>query len=377
MRSRRAAAAWLALFASLAGIAGALRGQPEREPEAARIAALIRQLGDEEYIRREGANRELQAIGEKALAPLRHAAIAGDDPEVRRRAREAVRLILKASCKSKSTGLQLVPIEPGTFRMGSPVGEPNRRPDEAQHLVRITRPFILGAYEVTQDQYQQVMKANPSWFSSTGRGKGHFLGQGSGRFPVDSVTWFDAVEFCNRLSRLDGYDPYYHVTDIERDGETIRRARVKVAGGNGYRLPTEAEWEYACRSESTTAFHFGRDTYQGALNCKPLLTSSGYASVLKWPDLARTSAVGTYKPNVWGLYDMHGNVGEWCNDWYDRDYYAASPANDPPGPDTGTHRVVRGGSWLVTEGSCRSASRFFHPPDESNYITGFRVARAP
>jgi formylglycine-generating enzyme required for sulfatase activity len=358
-------------------LAGFLYGDRDRDAGPDRFAGLIEQLGDRKFARREEASKKLEEAGEKALPALRKAAVNSRDLEIRRRAREVVRRIMLAGCKSKSTGLELVPIEAGEFQMGSPFLERDRRGDESQHRVRITTPFVLGAYEVTQDEYQQVMKSMPSWFSSKGTGKDKVAGQKTGRFPVDTVTWYDGIEFCNRLSKQDGYEPYYKMTDAKRIMDSIKNAKVTIVGGNGYRLPTEAEWEYACRAGSTTVYHFGDATRSGLINCKPLLVAAGYGSAPKWPDLERTARVGSHEPNAWGLHDMHGNVGEWCWDRYDRQYYARSPRDDPAGPDEGNHRVLRGGSWLVSEGSCRSASRFFHTPDESNYTGGFRIARTP
>jgi sulfatase modifying factor 1 len=376
MRLRPSSGWGLFLLLSVA-LAGLLYGDRGQDAPADRFAGLIQQLGDRKFARREEASTKLEAAGEKALPALRRAVATTRDPEIRRRAREVAHLIVKAGCKSKSIGLELVSIEVGEFQMGSPIHERDRRGDESLHRVRITTPFVLGAYEVTQDEYQQVMKSTPSWFASKGTGKDKVAGQKTDRFPVDTVTWFDAIEFCNRLSKLDGYEPYYKTTDVKRIMDSIKSAKVTIVGGNGYRLPTEAEWEYACRAGTTGVYHFGEATRPGLINCKPLLVASGYGSALKWPDLERITRVGSHDPNAWGLHDMHGNVGEWCWDRYDRQYYARSPRDDPAGPDEGNHRVLRGGSWLVSEGSCRSASRFFHTPDESNYTGGFRVARTP
>jgi formylglycine-generating enzyme required for sulfatase activity len=241
----------------------------------------------------------------------------------------------------------------------------------------LTRPFLLDIYEVTQAEYRRVMSARPSWFAIAGGGAEPVSGLDTDRFPVEQVTWFDAVEFCNRLSKLDGHPPYYQLTDTVREGGSIKAAAITIAGGTGYRLPSEAEWEYACRAWSTGAFHFGTYNTGREANLKPPVAAGGYGSPPTWRALARTAKVGSYKSNLYGLFDMHGNVAEWCGDWYEADYYAASPTADPPGPASGRHRVVRGGSWLVTQGSCRSASRYYLTPGDANHSTGFRVARMP
>jgi formylglycine-generating enzyme required for sulfatase activity len=163
---------------------------------------------------------------------------------------------------------------------------------------------------------------------------------------------------------------------VQRQGETIKSAVVTVRGGNGYRLPAEAEWEYACRARTTTRFHFGNSNSGREANVKAVI-AGGYGGPSREVALGRTTKVGSYKPNPWELYDMHGNVEEWCQDWYERDYYVNSPLEDPLGPERGSHRVSRGGSWLVTDSGSRSASRMGQLPSASNYYTGFRVARTP
>jgi formylglycine-generating enzyme required for sulfatase activity len=165
------------------------------------------------------------------------------------------------------------------------------------------------------------------------------------------------------------------MTDVELDGNSIMHATVAIDGGNGYRLPTEAEWEYACRASSRQRFHFGVKTDSRRANLQSrtvVLYGSSVNSSLK-----RTAETGSYKPNAWGLYDMHGNVAEWCWDWYGEDYYGRSPRQDPRGPDHGRHRVLRGGSWLLNESGCRSASRFYLTADQRTSFAGFRVARTP
>jgi formylglycine-generating enzyme required for sulfatase activity len=264
----------------------------------------------------------------------------------------------------------------GDFQMGSPNIRIRGREDEHAHRVRISRPFLLGAYEVTQEEYQKVMETNPSWFSPDGGGKDRIKGMDANHFPVEQVSWFDAIEFCNRLSKLDGYDPYYDVFDVKDDGKRITSAKVKIAGGRGYRLPTEAEWEYACRARTTTDYHFGYVRTGKEANFKTII-SGGYGGPDTSVFLDRTVSVGSYKPNNWGLYDMHGNVAEWCWDWYGANYYEKSPDTDPQGPADTQHRLLRGGSWITNHQNARSATRFSHAPAEVKDYTGFRVARTP
>jgi hypothetical protein len=197
--------------------------------------------------------------------------------------------------------IELVRIPAGSFTMGSIYGSADELP---VHRVTLSQDFYIGRYEITQSQWVAVMGSNPS----NDRGNG---------LPVARVSWEKAVEFTEQLSCLNG-----------------RRVR----------LPTEAEWEYACRAETMTEYSFGS-----------LITD---LSAHAWcaEELDGPQAVGTKLPNSWGLYDMYGNVGEWCSDWYDEVYYAMSPAEDPQGPSSGFQRVVRGGSWH-SERFCRSAKR--------------------
>ena len=338
--------------------------------DEARIARLIVQLGDDSYRMREAAGAELFAIGEPALPPLRIANRTSRDLEVRSRAARLVRRIMITACQSRSLSMNFAYLQAGRFWMGSNTKEKDRRDDESQHAVRITRPFLIAALEVTQDEYDVVMNARPSWFSPTGEGRNKVAKFKTGSFPVDSVTWFDAIAFCNRLSQRDGLAPYYSVAEVRREGKSIVAARVKIVGELGYRLPTETEWEYACRAGTTTPYHFGKGRGGGNFQ---YMSSIGYGRSSH--KLGRPTRVASYKPNAWGLFDMHGNVAEWCWDWYDKSYYAKSPATDPGGPSGGDHRVLRGGSFLVKQSSCRSATRFWSVPGEGTYYIGFRIAR--
>ncbi len=236
-----------------------------------------------------------------------------------------------------SIGTQLRLIPPGEFMMGSPESEQGRFDNEGpQHRVRITRSFYLGVYPVTQSQWESVMGNNPSWLSEGGIMSDRVSGLSTGDFPVEMISWKDAQEFIGRLN--------------ERSEET---ARV-------YRLPTEAEWEYACRAGTTTRYYFGDDT--GDLG--------EYAS---YSD-RRIHPIGQKRPNAWGLYEMHGNVFEWCSDWFSEDYYANSPLEDPTGPESGSDRVIRGGCWHSAAGYCRSASRNWGSPGSRFDSLGFRLA---
>jgi formylglycine-generating enzyme required for sulfatase activity len=227
--------------------------------------------------------------------------------------------------------MKLVYIPPGELTMGSPDSEKNREIDEGpQHKVRISKGFYMGIYEVTQAQCQAVMGSNPSSFQSDDLRVKPVSGYGP-------ASWNDAVEFCSRLSQKEG---------------------------KGYRLPTEAEWEYACRAGSTTRFCYGdRDKSLG--DYAWYRNNSG----------GRIHPVGQKKPNAFGLYDMHGNVQEWCSDWYDAGYYSQSPVDNPKGPSTGLFRVLRGGDywWLRLPSPCRSASRDRNPPNACGSAIGFRV----
>jgi formylglycine-generating enzyme required for sulfatase activity len=248
-----------------------------------------------------------------------------------------------------SIGMQLVLIPAGEFLMGSPREEDKRRPDEGpQHEVKIRKPFYLGAYTVTQAEYKAVMGSNPSWFSATGGGKDKVDGLDTSRFPVENVSWDDAQKFCARLSA----------------------APAEKKAGRKYRLPTEAEWEYACRARTRTPFHFGKALSSDRANFDG---NYPYGGASRGPYLDRTCKVGSYGDNAFGLYDMHGNVCQWCADWYKKDYYGYSPKEDPKGPDSGTSRVLRGGSWDLFGEDCRAAGRSRGEPGYRCNGDGFRV----
>ena len=264
----------------------------------------------------------------------------------------------------------LVRIEPGEFMMGSPNSDKDARADEKpRHQVRITRPFYLGKYEVTQAEYEAVMGQDPSDFKRKPKNQISQLSpaakqlqqdpndfKGKPKNPVESVSWLDAVRFCNQLSEREGLKPFYKIS-----GETVQ---VPDWNGRGYRLPTEAEWEYACRAGTATRYSFGDDETSLGEFCWFLENSD-----------SSTHEVGQKRANGTGLHDMHGNVWEWCWDWYSADYYKEPPVDDPRGPSQATYRVVRGGSWDYDPRGVRSASRVWFTPGARYDILGFRVAR--
>jgi formylglycine-generating enzyme required for sulfatase activity len=255
-----------------------------------------------------------------------------------------------------SIGMKLAYIPPGEFMMGSPKSEQQQVlaeeggaldvRNEVKHKVQISKGFYLGVHTVTQEEYEKVMGTNPAWFRAGGGGKDAVAGLDTKRFPVEGASWDDAKEFCKKLSA--------------KEGKT-------------YRLPTEAEWEYACRAGTTTAFYFG-DTISTDQANYPGVSVFGKGK--KGENRKRTVKVGSFPANKWGLHDMHGNVWQWCEDWYDKDYYSKSPEIDPLNATKSFHRVVRGGSWAYDARTCRSAFRYWNEPESRFYYLGFRVARS-
>jgi formylglycine-generating enzyme required for sulfatase activity len=283
--------------------------------------------------------------------------------------------------QTNSVGMDLVLIPPGEFDMGSTPEEIARALEEGKkttapvyldqvpgegprHRVKITRPFYLGMYPVTQAEYEKLTGINPSAFTAKQADVSIFKpplpdeeaklreygvvsvqGNDTSRHPVETVNWEDAMEFCRRLSA----------------------AAAERAAGRVYRLPTEAEWEYACRAGTTTRWYCGDEE-----------AGLGYVAWFKGNSAGpghgtMTHPVGQKKPNAWGLYEMHGNVWQWCADWFDADYYKQSPLPDPIGPPGGVFRVLRGSSWHCEPVFCRSAFRQPRPPLHRSHSRGFRV----
>jgi formylglycine-generating enzyme required for sulfatase activity len=224
--------------------------------------------------------------------------------------------------KCKTLDYDLIKVIPGTFTMGSSEGEAKRDKDERPHKVSITKEYFLGKYEVTQEQYEKIMAKNPSKFKGPKK-------------PVEQIEWKDAVEFCVKL------------TEIERN-------KKHISSSQHYRLPTEAEWEYACRAGSSTPY-------------------SGDLKKMGWyKDNSGkvTHNIGEKEANPWGFYDMNGNVWEWCHDWFGP---YEDNAVDPVGPDKETYKTFRGGSCKSTDRGCRSGNRYSHKRSKRMYFIGLRI----
>jgi formylglycine-generating enzyme required for sulfatase activity len=316
-----------AYAAAIAARAGSLEARylPSRQPDAARMEkdprrdALANASGRDEIpwskAGAEGYEFEVKNVSSAANSPSRPApARAGNPP-------------LAGKTYTNSIGMEFVLVPAGSFMMGAPDSEKILSWERPQHKVNISKPFYLGKYEVTQEQWEAVMGNNPSWL----KGRTN---------PVELVSWNDTQEFIRRLNAREGH--------------------------GRYRLPTEAEWEYAARAGTTTAYSFGDD--------------AGNLGRYAWctPGDEAHHPVGQKEANAWGLHDMHGNVHEWVQDWYDKTYYSHSPETDPLGPSTGSRRVIRGGGYGDAAMLCRSSARLhFWPKRYVGADGGFRLALSP
>jgi uncharacterized protein (TIGR02996 family) len=277
------------------------------------------------------------------LLHLLHLLTQGSSPPERPRLETRLRELLANGVEpvgpfwTNSIGMRFSCIPPGTFLMGSPPMETNRTEDEMQHSVTLTKGFFLGIHQVTQGQWQRVMGTNPS----------HFQGDD---LPVEQVAWEECEEFCKMLSEHEGQQ---------------------------YRLATEAEWEYACRAGTTTPFHFGETISAAEANFDG---NHPYGDAAKSSYRKRTCKVGSYKPNGYGLFDMHGNVWEWCSDFYGEDYDGIKKPSgiDPREPVfENFYHVFRGGGWNSNGHSCRSANRNYAGQAFRPNFLGCRVVVVP
>jgi formylglycine-generating enzyme required for sulfatase activity len=259
-------------------------------------------------------------------------------PTAKGRAADGQSAKKRGSAGTTSIGMKFVAIAGGSFQMGSPSSEKGRSSDETQHRVRLSKSFLMSTTEVTQGQWQAVMGSNPSGFSSCGAD-----------CPVENVSWFDAVKFANALSKKEGLRAAYRLS-----GKSVSWNKTAT----GYRLPTEAEWEYAAR---------GGEEY--------VYSGSNTLSAVGWSNEnsgSKTHKVAGKRANAWGLYDMSGNVYEWCWDWYGKDLRSST---DPVGAQSGDYRVGRGGSWFSKPAGARVADRDWYTPGYRFYNLGLRLVR--
>jgi formylglycine-generating enzyme required for sulfatase activity len=330
------------------------------DPEIAALNASLRQRTFEfDALRAENASKgaEIRTL-EDRISALRASLLAAymrigtleNDLGVQKAVNTALVSILSA--RTVGSLVAMVSVPGGSFPMGSSAG--TGEPDEwPVHTVTLP-DFLMSTFEITQEQYATVMGSNPSHFSGT-------------NLPVESVTWFDAVEFCNGLSRIEGLDAVYTITDrIPESGHPVLSARVVMdASKRGYRLPTEAEWEYAARGGSAGSGSF---PYAGSSDIGVVAWYGSNAAF-------KTNPVGRKAANGLGLHDMSGNVWEWCWDWYAA--YPWEAQRSPTGPSAGEYRTGRGGSWFNVPALCRTTGRNGCAPASQSSGMGFRIVRNP
>jgi formylglycine-generating enzyme required for sulfatase activity len=271
----------------------------------------------------------------------------------------------------------MVRIADGTFTMGSPSTEVGRDSDESpQHQVTISKPFSIGKYEVTQKEWYDVMGTTiHQQRALVGYSGNSTYGVGD-NYPMYYVSWYEVIEYCNKRSVKEGLTPAYAIDKTRSDGsngngnDNVKWMVTWNRNANGYRLPTEAEWELACRAGTSALFYTGSDITTSHANYNG---NYPYNNNAKGEYRQRTWAVGGGTPNPWGLYDMSGNVWEWCWDWYGA--YSSGTQTDPSGAAAGSYRVLRGGSWNYVARNLRSAHRDGYPPSNRYYYLGFRLVR--
>ena len=293
-------------------------------------------------------------FGKGAVAPASATASAQPDNKTPQKAR-------KPGGETAESPANMIRIPGGTFMMGRPANDPVNANDGVRHQVTVSG-FFMGKYAVTQKEYCEVMRSD-IWFmrdvflAVINATDWPLLGEGD-NYPMYYVGWYNAVYYCNRLSEHEGLTPVYTINETD-----LRWNR----SANGYRLPTEAEWEYACRAGTTTPFNTGNNITTSQANYFP--------NNAKGTNREKTVEVGSFAPNAWGLYDMPGNVWEWCWDWFGD--YPNGAQSDPIGPPTGSERVVRGGSWNSEALWARSSSRSSFYPYQGYDSVGFRLVRSP
>ena len=295
--------------------------------------------------------------------------------------------IAQCTVTVKNSLMETVWIKPGSFMMGSPTTEANRQSNETQHPVTLTKGYYMTKYQVTQGVYTSLMGKNPSYFNSN-----PCLDEWQEIRPVEQVNWYDAIVFSNKLSSAEGLEPVYSISGstnpsdwgaIPTSSNATWNKVVMDKTKSGYHLPTEAEWEYACRAGTTTAYNTGaaisNNTGWYSANSSVCIGQESYHCGL---DLCHrnvysgqmTHAVGMKPANAWGLYDMHGNVWEWCWDWNGGDY-GSGAQTDPTGSSSGAYRVMRGGAFDWLAQYLRSACRGGGFPGDWSYGCGFRLVR--
>jgi len=310
--------------------------------------------------------------------------------KIRKTIFEVIIAALAAACTAPD-GMARIPA--GTFIMGSPENEPNRFGNETQHSVRLKKSFYMGKYQVTQAQWKAVMGKTIG--QQQGEDDTNDWGRGD-NYPIYYVTWYDTIEFCNKLSIKEGLSPVYSLNGKTNPAEWGAQGEdwdsmVMDKNKNGYRLPTEAEWEYACRGNypkkatetNTKPFGIGDGTKMVSGMANFYVTypydlahdpAGSYNDESATGNEDKTTTVGKYSPNNYGLYDMHGNVWEWCWDWYKEDI--TTDNTDPTGAVTGSYRVGRGGSWFDDGRGLCSAHRGYGGPSSRIEGLGFRLVRS-